>query len=252
MQTNSRHLRRSVPGDPNPAGGSFGDFPAAVSGGPRRQPQPRPASCWTGRAFRCCITCWSGPASSIPSSSTRSSSTRVARRCFTAVHRRDHRRADPSRPPGRTPARFRCQPAQSGGFVREPIPRWGSRQRRPPATAIRGSFSAWRPTRFSLSYWDYQLRLDGGNARNGWTVFFGAKDELDTPAATSPPAAPIRRSRRRLILELQSSRPARLPRQRRVRRTVPGGPRLRPHLQPGANVATWVLEPSMRWTFRPV
>jgi len=23
----------------------------------------------------------------------------------------------------------------------------------------------------SLSYWDYQLRLDGGNARNGWTVF---------------------------------------------------------------------------------
>jgi hypothetical protein len=43
----------------------------------------------------------------------------------------------------------------------------------------------------SLSYWDYQLRLDGGNARNGWTIFaFGANDELDTIAPTADPSDP--------------------------------------------------------------
>jgi hypothetical protein len=43
----------------------------------------------------------------------------------------------------------------------------------------------------SLSYWDYQLRLDGGNARNGWTLFFfGARDELDTVAANADPNNP--------------------------------------------------------------
>jgi hypothetical protein len=43
----------------------------------------------------------------------------------------------------------------------------------------------------SLSYWDYQLRLDGGNPRNGWTVFlFGANDELDTIAPNTPRNTP--------------------------------------------------------------
>ncbi len=54
----------------------------------------------------------------------------------------------------------------------------------------------------SLSYWDYQLRVDGGNKANGWTLFaFGARDELDTvsanadPNASNPPLSPA------LILE---------------------------------------------------
>ena len=43
----------------------------------------------------------------------------------------------------------------------------------------------------SLSYWDYQLRLDGGKPANGWTVFvFGASDKLDTPAPTAMPNDP--------------------------------------------------------------
>ena len=43
----------------------------------------------------------------------------------------------------------------------------------------------------SLSYWDYQLRIDGGKPANGWTVFlFGARDELDTPAPTAMPNDP--------------------------------------------------------------
>jgi TonB dependent receptor/Gram-negative bacterial TonB protein C-terminal/TonB-dependent Receptor Plug Domain len=43
----------------------------------------------------------------------------------------------------------------------------------------------------SLSYWDYQLRVDGGTKKSGWTVFaFGANDVLKTRAATSDPEAP--------------------------------------------------------------
>ena len=43
----------------------------------------------------------------------------------------------------------------------------------------------------SLSYWDYQLRLDGGEPANSWTVFlFGARDQLDTPAPTAMPNDP--------------------------------------------------------------
>ncbi|HEY2899278.1 MAG TPA: TonB-dependent receptor, partial [Polyangia bacterium] len=43
----------------------------------------------------------------------------------------------------------------------------------------------------SLSYWDYQLRVDGGDARNGWTAFFfGAYDELDTVAPNADPNSP--------------------------------------------------------------
>ena len=43
----------------------------------------------------------------------------------------------------------------------------------------------------SLSYWDYQLRLDGGTPNDGWTVFaFGASDTLSTPAADADPEDP--------------------------------------------------------------
>ena len=49
--------------------------------------------------------------------------------------------------------------------------------------------------RASLSYWDYQLRLDGGTPKDGWTVFaFGANDELDTPSPMAPrndPSPPL-------------------------------------------------------------
>ena len=87
----------------------------------------------------------------------------------------------------------------------------------------------------SLSYWDYQLRLDGGTPRNGWTVFvFGANDELDTrgrrppiPNDPNPPLAPS------LVLGFHrvDLRLHRTP--RRARGDVRAGARLRPHLQHG-------------------
>jgi hypothetical protein len=43
----------------------------------------------------------------------------------------------------------------------------------------------------SLSYWDYQLRVDGGTKKRGWTVFaYGANDVLKTRAATANPEDP--------------------------------------------------------------
>jgi TonB family protein len=80
---------------------------------------------------------------------------------------------------------------QAGGFVREPIPQIGATFTAAGRYGYPGLLLSLATNRLSLSYWDYQLRLDGGNARNGWTIFaFGANDELDTAAATASPSAP--------------------------------------------------------------
>jgi hypothetical protein len=86
---------------------------------------------------------------------------------------------------------------QVGGLVREPIHAIGATA----TVAARYGYPGWllslATNQASLSYWDYQLRLDGGTKRSGWTVFaFGARDELDTvapnadPNAANPPLAP--------------------------------------------------------------
>jgi TonB family protein len=80
---------------------------------------------------------------------------------------------------------------QVGGFVREPIKPIGATVTAAARYGYPGFLLSLATDRLSLSYWDYQLRLDGGTARNGWTVFFfGANDELDTVAATADPNAP--------------------------------------------------------------
>jgi TonB family protein len=80
---------------------------------------------------------------------------------------------------------------QAGGFVREPIPKLGVTVTAAGRYGYPGLLLGLATNQLSLSYWDYQLRVDGGNARNGWTVFlFGARDELDTPASTALPNSP--------------------------------------------------------------
>ena len=80
---------------------------------------------------------------------------------------------------------------QAGGFVREPIKEIGATFTAAARYGYPGLILGLLTNQLSLSYWDYQLRLDGGNARNGWTVFmFGANDELDTPSATATPGNP--------------------------------------------------------------
>ena len=79
---------------------------------------------------------------------------------------------------------------QVGGFVREPVKPLGATVTVAGLYGYPGFLLSLATKQVSLSYWDYQLRLDGGNARDGWTVFFfGANDELDTPAANAPPNA---------------------------------------------------------------
>jgi TonB family protein len=84
---------------------------------------------------------------------------------------------------------------QAGGLVREPV---GSTTITAAARyGYPGFLLSLATDQASLSYWDYQLRIDGGTKANGWTVFaFGANDELDTVAPNAdttkpnPPLAP--------------------------------------------------------------
>jgi TonB family protein len=86
---------------------------------------------------------------------------------------------------------------QLGGLVREPVPQLGATLTVSGRYGYPGLILSLATNLVSLSYWDYQVRLDGGTPRNGWTLFaFGANDELDTVAPTadpndpSPPLAP--------------------------------------------------------------
>ena len=75
---------------------------------------------------------------------------------------------------------------QAGGLVRQPIKAIGATATIAGRYGYPGFILGLATNRVSLQYWDYQLRLDGGTSNNGWTVFaFGARDELDRPAATA-------------------------------------------------------------------
>ena len=80
---------------------------------------------------------------------------------------------------------------QVGGLVRQPIPVLDGTATVAGRYGFPGLILRLATNLVSLSYWDYQVRFDGGNARNGWTVFaFGASDELDTVAPTADPNDP--------------------------------------------------------------
>jgi hypothetical protein len=80
---------------------------------------------------------------------------------------------------------------QTGALVREPIEKLGATFTAAGRYGYPGLILSLATSQISLSYWDYQLRLDGGNPLDGWTVFaYGAYDELDTRAANPNPQAP--------------------------------------------------------------
>jgi TonB family protein len=80
---------------------------------------------------------------------------------------------------------------QAGALVREPIAPLGATMTAAARYGYPGLILSLATDQASLSYWDYQFRLDGGNKANGWTLFaFGANDELDTVAANADPNAP--------------------------------------------------------------
>jgi TonB family protein len=79
----------------------------------------------------------------------------------------------------------------SGALVRGPVDALGATVTAAGRYGYPGFLLGLATNQLSLSYWDYQLRVDGGNPLNGWTVFFfGAYDELDTPAPNAMPGDP--------------------------------------------------------------
>jgi TonB family protein len=80
---------------------------------------------------------------------------------------------------------------QVGGLVRQPIRALGATATVAGRYGYPGLLIGLASKEVSLSYWDYQLRLDGGTPRAGWTVFaFGARDQLDTVAPDADPMDP--------------------------------------------------------------
>lgn len=68
---------------------------------------------------------------------------------------------------------------QVGGLVRRPVDALDSTVTVAGRYGYPGFLISLANDRIWLSYWDYQLRLDHGAGRNGWTVFaFGAQDTL--------------------------------------------------------------------------
>jgi hypothetical protein len=141
---------------------------------------------------------------------------------------------------------------QAGGFVREPIPKTNITVTAAARYGYPGLILSLATDRASLSYWDYQFRLDGGNPRNGWTaMLFGAKDELDTPAPNAtpgqanPPLVPA------LILNFHRADL----RAYHGSGTFDGSYRVVLGYDrtdsTGTAVATWLAEPQARWTWRP-
>ena len=139
---------------------------------------------------------------------------------------------------------------QTGALVRYPIEALGITATAAARYGYPGGVIGLATNQLSLSYWDYQFRLDGGNVRNGWTLFaFGASDELDTAVAGSDPNNPtlaptLKMDFHRLDLRAQHGSGKFDASYRMV-----GGV---DQTQQGtsANVSTVVLEPSTRFRWR--
>jgi TonB family protein len=77
---------------------------------------------------------------------------------------------------------------QAGGFVREPIPAVGATATVAGRIGYPGILLSLLAPDVSLSYWDYQARLDGGHGRHHWTLFaYGAEDVLQRRPAPGAP-----------------------------------------------------------------
>jgi TonB family protein len=137
---------------------------------------------------------------------------------------------------------------EAGGLVREPVSFLGATVTAAARYGYPGLVLGLATNQASLSYWDYQLRLDGGNPRNGWTLYaFGARDELDTVAPTADPSDPSPPLTPALILGFhridlrlnQASGPI-----DGSYRVVLGYDQT---VSSGANVSTLLVEPALRW-----
>lgn len=141
---------------------------------------------------------------------------------------------------------------QAGGLVRIPTP-WFT------ATVAGrygypGGLISLVTDEISLQYWDYQVRIDGGDPSSSWTIFaFGAGDELETlPAPTEENPNPT---------ELETA--ARFMFHRLDLRYTHRGEDLDGRYQlvfgvddtlagPGADLVNFYIEPRLQWNWRIV
>ena len=80
---------------------------------------------------------------------------------------------------------------QSGAMIRRPLPWMGATATAAGRVGYPGLLMSLATDDVSLSYWDYQLRLDGGNTKSGYTVFaYGANDDLSVRPFDADPNDP--------------------------------------------------------------
>ncbi|MBM4292272.1 MAG: TonB-dependent receptor, partial [Deltaproteobacteria bacterium] len=83
---------------------------------------------------------------------------------------------------------------QAGLFARAPLPISDVRLTAAGRYGYPGLLLSLLSNELSLSYWDYQVRLDGGGARDGWSVFsFGARDTVSTYSSATQRLEPTLR-----------------------------------------------------------
>ncbi len=144
---------------------------------------------------------------------------------------------------------FDINALQAGGLVRQPIPALGATLTLAGRVGYPGVILSLATNQASLSYWDYQARLDGGDANNGYTAFvFGAWDEVEGPAPGTPPNDPnptlvpvLQLGFHRVDLRGHLSRGRAV----HTARVVAG---LDTTLTGGTELRKWVLEPTLRST----
>lgn len=77
---------------------------------------------------------------------------------------------------------------QAGGMIRHPVPGLDATATVAGRIGYPGVLMSLATDEASLSYWDYQLRLDGGGHKSGYTVFaFGASDEVSARPEDADP-----------------------------------------------------------------
>lgn len=140
----------------------------------------------------------------------------------------------------------------AGALVRQPVPALDATVTAAGRLGYPGVLISLATDQLSLSYWDYQLRLDGGSPRKGWTIFaYGAADTVSTPAAGTPPDAvnpPLSPSLRLAFHRLDLRHQYATGNVEQTLRIVSG---LDESLAGTTTVKTYLIEPQARWRYRP-
>lgn len=139
---------------------------------------------------------------------------------------------------------------QAGALIRQPVPLIDATATMAARVGYPGMMISLATNQVSLSYWDYQFRLDGGTTRKGWTLFaYGAKDEVDAATAdTANLAEPTLEPTLILGFHRLDLRAYHVSGALDSTYRVVGG--VDQTISTGTDLQTVVLEPSTRWRYK--